>query len=57
MVLGFYGKEWYIKNSQSEGCSLSRSTSFNKSNVNMFLENMEEVYTVFPEFTNGNRPV
>jgi hypothetical protein len=38
-----------------EGCSLSRYTSFNKSNVNMFFDNLEEVYKMFPEFVNGTR--
>jgi hypothetical protein len=38
-----------------EGCSLSRSTSFNKSNVYMFSENLEEVYKMFSEFAYGTR--
>jgi hypothetical protein len=38
-----------------EGCSRLRSTSFNKSNVNMFFNNLEEVYKMLPEFANGTR--
>jgi hypothetical protein len=52
---GFMARNETLSNHALEGCSLPRYTSFNKSNLNMFFGNLEEVYKILPEFANGTR--
>lgn len=57
------GLEWmrsYLKRNElslrtPEGCSLSRMTSFNKYNVDLFFKNLESIYEKEETFANGTR--
>lgn len=52
---GFLHRNGNLSIRTPEACSLSRLTSFNKHNIDMFFDNLKKVYERLPQLSDGSR--